>query len=50
MRDILISHKDSIVQQLIYAHSQILYLRALYNLRDGASEYVFNTIQQQLTL
>lgn len=48
--DNLISHKDPIVRQLIYAHGHRLCLRAPYNPRDGASEYVFNTIQQQLTL
>ena len=48
--DNLTSHRNILIAQMIYAAGHRLVLRAPYNPFDGPIEYVFNTLQQALTL
>ena len=48
--DNLIAHKNPVILQLIYAWGHRIAFRAPYYPVDGAIEYVFNTLQQDLTI
>ena len=48
--DNLIAHKNPFTLQLIYEWRHRICFRAPYYPVDGAIEYVFNTLQQDLTI
>ena len=48
--DNLMAHKDPAILQLIHAWGHRVCFRAPYYPVDGAIEYVFNTVQQDITI